>query len=56
MQLTKAECDILAEEMQEIILRIFEKDTYKIVRLHTIEEQNRLEEIAHILKECEIID
>ncbi len=55
-KLTKQECDNLAKEMQEIILRVFKDGTDKITRLHTESEQKRLDEIAEILKHCEIVE
>ena len=54
--LTKYDCERLAEEMQEIIMRIFQKDNNRIIRLHTEAEQQRLEQIAEILNNCKIIE
>jgi DNA-binding MurR/RpiR family transcriptional regulator len=56
MRLTQEDYNRLAEEMQEIIMSIFNKETGKIARMHTEAEQQRLEEIAKILKEYEIVD
>lgn len=54
-KLTIQKRDKLVVEMQEIISRIFEEDTYIITRIHTQSEQERLEKISEILKHCEII-
>jgi hypothetical protein len=54
-KLTRQECDKLAAEMQDIVMRIFAKD-FTIKRVHTEKEQQRLEEIAEILKNCEVVD
>jgi hypothetical protein len=53
-QLTKDEVANLTAEMQHILLSIFEKETFKIKRFHSDAEQERLQEIAKILKAYEM--